>query len=280
MTPVDDSARLRRLIEVWQSAVSDAVALLRELDAADWSLPTDLPGWDVRAVAAHLAHLESELAGNPQTDVEVAEAPHIKGLMGQFTERGPLARADWPTTRIVDELERSAAQRRAALEADPPTDAGGLAPGFAGAIGWTWQTLLTNRPLDVWVHEQDIRRAVGRPGNLDTAGARHTGEVFAGALPFVVGKKAGAAPGTTVALSISGGPYADAPRTLTVTVADDGRAHGLDDEPASTDARIELSFEDWVVLAGGRRDRSAVHATIDGDSTLAERVLSHLVVTP
>src|SRR5205085_11815761 len=80
------------VVETWHRTAGDVVALLRSLDTAEWNLPTDLPGWDVRAVAAHLAHLESELAGNPQEQVEVAPAPHIRGLMGQFTESGVVAR--------------------------------------------------------------------------------------------------------------------------------------------------------------------------------------------
>ena len=53
---------------------ADVVALLRSLDEDDWSRPTDCPGWDVKAVAAHLAHLESVLAGRPQDHVEVPQA--------------------------------------------------------------------------------------------------------------------------------------------------------------------------------------------------------------
>ena len=58
--------RIRGHISVWEASCADALALLRSLDPADWDRPTELPGWDVRAVAAHLAHLESELAGRPQ----------------------------------------------------------------------------------------------------------------------------------------------------------------------------------------------------------------------
>src|SRR3954463_3933791 len=113
---------LSRTIEVWHGAATDVVALLRSLDEDDWDRPTDLPGWNVRAVAAHLAHLESDLAGNPQEHVEVADAAHIKSLIGQYTEIGPMARTDWPTARIIDELESSVEKRYVDLLENPPAD--------------------------------------------------------------------------------------------------------------------------------------------------------------
>ena len=195
---------LRDLVEIWHTTAGDVVALLRELDEDDWQRPTDLPGWDVRAVANHLAHLESELAGNPQQQVEVPDAPHVVGLMGQFTEAGVLARADLSHDEVVEELESSVATRYAGLTDDPPSDPDAPGPGFAGLIGWSWKTLLTNRPFDLWMHEQDIRRATERPGDLDTPGADHAVGVCARSLGYVLGKRAGAPVGTTLVVDLTG----------------------------------------------------------------------------
>ena len=178
--------------------------------------------------------------------------------MGQFTEAGPLARAGWTTDEIIDELESSAATRYAALSADPPTDAKETGPGFAQLLGWSWETLLTNRPLDIWMHEQDIRRATGRTGNLDSPAAAHVGAVFTKSLPFVLGKRVGAAPGTTVVLEVTGTP----PRVLAATVGDDGRGAPLAEPPAQPTARVSLDFESWIVLAGGRRPAADVEVEI------------------
>ena len=199
-----DENRLQSYVDTWARAVDDSVELLRSLDDEDWSRPTDLPGWDVRAVAAHLAHLESELAGNPQQPVEVPEAPHVTSPMSTYTEKGPIARSGWTTREIVEELVASSARRLAELRADPPTDGAGSPPTTPGNIGWSWQTLLSNRPLDVWMHEQDIRRAVGRPGGLDSPAAAHTAAVFARGLGYVVGKRVGAPAGTSVVLDVTG----------------------------------------------------------------------------
>jgi len=271
-----DAEGLRDLVETWHGCATDAVALLRELPDEAWQQPTDLPGWDVRAVASHLAHLESELAGNPQQQVEVPEAPHIHGLMGQFTEAGPIARAGWSPAEIVDELESSVATRYAALTDDPPDDPSAPGPGFAGLIGWSWQTLLSNRPFDVWMHEQDIRRATGRPGNLDGRGADHVVGVFAGSLGYVLGKLAKAPPGTTLVVELTG----PGPKVLAVEVGEDGRGRPLSDPPAEPTVRLRMDVESFVVLSGGRRGPDRVDVEVSGDEDLAPRILAGMAVTP
>jgi uncharacterized protein (TIGR03083 family) len=272
---ISDPTALARFIATWRSGVDDLVALLRDLEEADWSRPTDLEGWDVKAVAAHVAHLESELAGNPQEPVHVPEREHIKSLMGVYTEMGPIARADWPPEKIIEELTGSVDARAARLDADPPTDRSGNPPATPGGIGWDWQTLLSNRALDVWMHEQDIRRAVGRPGGLDTPGAVHSVAVFARSFGYAVGKKVGPPPGTTAVLDVTGAQ----PVHTAVRVNDDGRGVPAEN-PADSDVVLRMDTETYVLLAGGRRPASAVTVEISGDQELGTRILAALAVTP
>lgn len=276
MTSTSDADRLTQNVDAWKAAVDDTVALLRSLDEADWARPTDLAGWDVKAVAAHLAHLESELAGNEQQPVEVAEAAHIVSPMGYYTERGPLARRDWPAERIVEELEQSAATRLAELRAHPPTDGTAAATRTPGGIGWDWNTLLSNRVVDVWMHEQDIRRAVGRPGGMDSAGAEHTVSVFARGFGYTVGKRVAPSAGTTVALEVTG----LRPVHLAVEVGADGRARPVVPPPDSPTVRLRMDLETYVVLAGGRRDPADVEVAVTGDQELGRQVLAVMAVTP
>jgi len=258
------------------------VALLRELDPEDWDKPTELPGWDVRAVAAHLAHLEGELAGRPQEQVEVPEAPHVKGFLGQYTEAGPVARRTWEPSRIIDELEEVVAERRAALASSPPEDPSALGPSFAALAGWSWETLLHNRPFDVWMHEQDIRRATGRPGHLDTPGAAHADRVITRAMGMVVGKKGGARPGQSVLFHRDGVAHPDLPETVAVLVGDDGRARPVDPTQLSgtPTATLRLSWVDWIRLGGGRATADQVEVALEGDEELGRRVLAGMAVTP
>jgi uncharacterized protein (TIGR03083 family) len=272
---MDDTARLQQYIDNWRVMVDENVALLRSLDADDWAKPTDLPGWNVRYIAAHLAHLESELAGNPQKHVDVPEAPHIKGPMNVYTESGPLARADWTTEAIIDEIESSAGKREIALDAMMPLDPTAPGDGIAAVAGWDWETLLSNRVIDQWMHQQDIRRAVDRPGGLAGPGGAHALAVFSRSIPYVVGKRIGPPPGTTVVLDITG----EHPTTLAAAVGDDGRAAWLDAAPADPTVRIGMDFETFIVLSGGRRTPEQVTATVSGDTSLGHAVLDNLAVT-
>ena len=274
--------RVRGHIDVWERSCSEVIALLRSLDPEDWDRPTELPGWDVRAVASHLAHLEGELAGRPQAQVEVPEAPHVKGFMGQYTESGTIARRDWTPEQIIDELEEVVAERRAALAAEPPADPSATGPSFAALAGWSWETLLHNRPFDIWMHEQDIRRAVGRPGGLDSPGAAHAGRVIARSMGMVVGKRGGATPGQSVLLDLTDVAHPDLPSRVAVLVGDDGRARVVDADslPGQPTTTLRLSWVDWIRLGGGRVSPADVEVSVEGDQELGQRVLKGMPVTP
>ena len=62
---------LRRLVEVWRSACADFEDLAHQLTDDDWRLPTDCTGWGVGDVVAHVAALESELAGDERLRVTI-----------------------------------------------------------------------------------------------------------------------------------------------------------------------------------------------------------------
>lgn len=261
-------------VDLWWSSIDDFTHLLEELAEEEWSAPTDLPGWDVRAIAAHTAHLEHVLSGGPHDDVEVGEAAHARGFMGQFTEQGVMARRDRSTDDLLNEIRESATATHTAILADaaPVADAPAREP--FGSIGWTNHTLWRNRPLDLWMHEQDVRRAVGRPGNLDGDGARHTVDYLSDSLGLVLAKRAKAPAGTTLRLEVTG----HAPRAW--QVSDAGRGEELTDVPESVDVTLRLETEAFILLAGGRRGPDRVEVAVSGDAPLADRILAAMAVTP
>src|SRR5690348_16457899 len=170
---MNEASRLAGLVEVWRDAISEFVDLARDVPQHQWDLPTDVAGWTVKDNVAHTAHLEGVLDGAPEETIPVDEAPHIKDISGFYTEQGVLARRDRDMASLADEIEHAAAARIAELEASPPTDGAAAPPRTPGGVPWNTQTLLSNRPLDVWMHSQDIRRAIGRPGGYDGAPAKH-----------------------------------------------------------------------------------------------------------
>lgn len=268
-----DEQRLAGYIDVARHAIDDFVALLESLPAQAWSSPTDLPGWDVKAVAAHVAHLESVLAGRPDGGIEDVRPGHMSVITADYTERGVNARRDHAPADIIVEIRSAAESRFAVLDAEPPTD-GKAVPETSIPVSWSWDVLLRNRPLDVWMHEQDIRRAVGMPGGFDSAAARHTVEYLAEAFGFIVAKRAGAEPGSTVVLELDGG------EALAIEVSGERRGVPLPSVPKKPTVRLTMSTEAFVMLSGGRRVLATDAVTIEGDHVLAARILGSLTTTP
>lgn len=261
-------------IDVWWQAVNDFTDLLEELGEEEWATPTDLPGWDVKAVASHVAHLEGVLAGGPEETAEVGEPAHVTSPMGLYTEIGVVNRRDRSPDEIITEIRTAATARHTALLADPPTDPDARPERIFGGLPWTWRVLLRNRPLDVWMHEQDVRRATGRPGHLDTAAARHTADYLLEAVGFVLAKKVGAPAGTTAVVEVDGSEPA------AFTVNDAGRGEPLADLPDAPDVCLRMDRETFVLLAGGRREVAPEAVAIEGDRELGTRLVAGMGTTP
>ncbi|MGA8845326.1 MAG: maleylpyruvate isomerase family mycothiol-dependent enzyme [Nocardioides sp.] len=269
--------RLADLVDLWWSAIEGFVDVLEQVPADQWSTLTDLPGWDIQACAAHTAHLEGILAGNPEETADVGELPHVTGLLGRYTEIGVFNRRNHSPQQIIAEIRDVTARRREWLRRHPPTDGSALPETVFGGVPWTWDTLLRNRPLDIWMHEQDVRRAADRPGNLDSPAARHTASYLADSLGYVLAKRVGAPSGTTAVLEIEG----QDPVAFTVNAA--GRGERIDAAAvisAGATVTLRCDRESFIVLAGGRRLPDTVPVTVDGDVSLGRRILAALATTP
>lgn len=263
---------LSTYVAAWRDAADRVLELFADLGYDDLAVLTDCPGWTVRDVVAHLAAIESDLAGAGAVDVDAVSPGEV---VSAYTQRGISDRAGRSRDELLTELREAVAIRAERLESDPPADPLVRADTGPLRLDWTWETLLRNRVIDVWVHEQDVRRAVGRPGAMDAPAAHVTTHTFAAAVPYVVGKKVGAAPGSTIVVEITG-PVAT---TVGVRMNQSGRAERVDpaDDP---DVRLTLDTEAFTVLGAGRRPVDDVSVQICGDAELGRRVLEQLAVTP
>jgi hypothetical protein len=124
------------------------------------------------------------------------------------------------------------------------------------------------------VHEQDMRRAVGRPGHLTGSVADAAMGRIVGSMPFVIGKRAAAPDGTTVVFELV------APLPGSYAFGVDGRAHPVDVAPEAPTVRLRTDGETFARLACGRIDPAEALAdgrvVVDGDSELGRRVAEHL----
>ena len=131
--------------------------------------------------------------------------------------------------------------------------------------------LLTLRVMDSWSHEQDIRRAVGRPGHCDGPAVAESVGYFARFLPYVVGKRAAAPDGSKVVFQVG---ELD-PVAVEVTAGRGRVAAG----PGAPTVTLAIPVATFAALIGGRGDAPA-DAGITGDRQLGQRVLDSMGIMP
>lgn len=257
-------------VQGWRESAEAVLSLVDDLTPEQWATPTDCPGWTVKDVVAHLAHLEAVLAGL----VPDVTSDGRGEIVSHYTEAGVAARRGRAPADDVAELSAAVARREEQLT-DLPDDPTEVAPKTPGDVGWTWDTLLRNRCIDLWVHEQDLRRALDRPGGFDGTAAQVVTMAFSFGMPYVVGKKVKPVAGTTVQWTVTG----QVPVDLAVRVGDDGRASRVDeiDGPVT---ELTMSTEAFTTLAAGRRRADQLDVTITGDELVGRAVLDTMAITP
>lgn len=257
------------LAAVWAS-IADLCA---GFDDRDWERETACPGWDVKDQLAHLVGPETAFLGRPQPAPLDVPPPWVRNEIGKANEAAVAYRKAWSGADVLAEFVEVTGERveqlRAMSEEDLAEDSWTpLGPG-------TVRDLLAVRAFDAWVHEQDIREAVHRPGGLDGPPAAAALGRCLMAMPYVVGKKAAAPEGATVVFEITGAQRA----TLPIGVSG-GRARRLEEAPAEPTARLTIDFLPFTRLGCGRADPDTALAVgsvaVAGDRALGEAVARNL----
>ena len=265
-----------RLDEVW----TDILSLCDGLSAEQWATPTECPGWSVFDNVAHMIGTERLLDGEqPSARPDAAaDAPHVRNDIGRANEAWIDSYRGWDGAALLDEFRRVTARRLDTLRAMTPEqwDAEGFTPEGPGP----YRQFMAIRVFDCWYHDQDIREALGRPGFLEGEVADLSLQrIPAKGLGYVVGKKAGAAPGSVVVFDVQGSPEIVA----AISVPPEGRAVMLANAPADASARITTDRRTFARLAGGRwsGDHARAHGVvrIDGDAALGARVVDNMAFT-
>jgi uncharacterized protein (TIGR03083 family) len=268
------SALKGQLDEVWSSLAT----LGAGLGAADWDAPTSCPGWPVSAQYAHVIGTESMLLGRPNPEVVPGRADHVRNDIGGFNEAWVVALASEPRESVLAQFAEVTEARREALAAMSEAD-------FA-ADSWTpvgpadYRRFMQIRVFDCWVHEQDVRYAVGLPGHDSGQVADQSVDEIVRALGYIVGKKAAAEPGSSVRISLTG----PVERHIGVSVVD-GRARVVDSLEGAPTSTLALSSNAFTRLACGRVPAASVlggafgGVALAGDTAFGERIVAGLPFT-
>ena len=272
ITRLDKSEVLSGLFGVWDSID----ALLDGLPESDWQAPTPLPGWCVKAVASHIIGTESFLAGiaAPQPDIDVSALDHVRNDIGVMNECWVRQLSQEPGAGVLERLRQVTGDRRAALQGMSDEEWNAVMPTPVGPE--SYGRFMRVRTFDCWMHEQDIREALGVWATdevLARPGASQTLEEITSRLGYIVGKLGGAPDGSRIAFELTG------PLQRTLRVAVNGRARVVDDfGGASPTATIQLDGVLFTRLIGGRttaeQNRDAIE--LSGDTEVARRIAEHL----
>ncbi|CAN5360493.1 maleylpyruvate isomerase family mycothiol-dependent enzyme [soil metagenome] len=272
VTTLDKNDVLPALFASWEALEH----FLTDLPDERWRTPTALPGWSVHDVASHVIGTESMLLGQPipEADVDLEALEHVHNGIGQLNECWVrYLRGETP-----DEMRRRmgdiTAQRTTMLTnmAEDAWNAVTATPAGPDSYG----RFMRVRIFDCWMHEHDIRDALGVPASDDElAGiaAQRALDELAASMGFVVGKLGKAPEGARVALELTG------PLQRTIRVAVDGRAALVDDfGGAEPTVSIRLDGLQFTRLCGGRPMSTARSADIEvsGDHEVGRRIVDNL----
>lgn len=277
---------LHGLIDAYAHTVQAVADLAASCGAKDFDKPTDCPGWTVKDQVSHVTSLELHMLGRPDPQLDLPDYPYIRNSIGRMVEHGVELRRGRTGEEVAAELQRLIPERVGKLR-DPAltldTEVAGLRrPGPLGEV-------LRLRIGDVWCHEQDIRSALSRPGNLDSPAAAVFTESALAALPDVVVARAKIEPGLVVMVELTGPITARS--GVRVDRGDDGAPVGRlmfsggGDETGPIPAigkttSLQMSTEAFTRRAAGRRAVADLHYSVHGDDEVARRVLEALPLTP
>ncbi|MGW7103069.1 maleylpyruvate isomerase family mycothiol-dependent enzyme [Streptomyces sp. NPDC054838] len=268
---------LQPYADAWTHSIEAISELVLPLAEGEWNRATPCPGWSVRDVVSHVIGIECEQLGDPRPIHTLPrDLRHVVDEFTRYMEVQVDVRRHHTAPEMTSELEYTVIRRQRQLrneKRDPATM-------VRGPLGdqVTLEFALRLRAFDVWIHEQDLRAALGVPGNLDSPGAYVARDILLAGLPKVVAKEAGAPPNSAVVLDVHG--ELEFMRTVRV----DAQGRGTLDKAPSLGPAVTLAmdWETYVRLAAGRVRPHVVADRVkaEGDAALADAILTHFAVTP
>jgi uncharacterized protein (TIGR03083 family) len=181
---------------------------------------------------------------------------------------------DWPPRRLVDRFRSVLVGRRAELLAANSA--------LVDEVSWTpvgvqtYGRFMAIRNFDFWVHEQDIRVPLGRPGHASGPAAELALDEVRRSFGYIVGKRAGIPDGSSVLVKLTG------PIEAHLAAVVDGRAR-IVDNLEHPDAVVRTDFLTFMLLACGRTDPDTHLAAGDielrGNTELARQLARNLRFT-
>ena len=249
--------------------------LLTSLSDDEWATPTVCPGWTVKDVVLHLLGVDlanlsrrrdgfQDTAQRPASDTQADLVAFLTAFNQSWVEATRRL-----SPRLLCELLAFSGPPLAAYYAGLDLGAMGEPVSWAGPQPAPVWLDVAREYTERWVHQQQIRDALQRPGLVEPRYCAPVLAAFVHGLPHAL-SRADAPEGTCVRLVISG-PAGGAWLALRT---DQGWVLAQDEE---TEAAATVTLDQataWRLFTRGiPRDEAQRRAQIEGDATLASRVL-------
>ncbi|GGZ88678.1 maleylpyruvate isomerase family mycothiol-dependent enzyme [Streptomyces bluensis] len=267
---------LQPYADAWTHSVDAISELVQPLVEGEWNRRTPCPAWSVRDIVSHVIGMECEMLGDPRPIHTLPrDLYHVTNDHQRYMEMQVDVRRHHTAPEMTSELEYTIIRRNRQLrnESRQP-DAKVRGP---LGVELTLEQAMRNRAFDVWVHEQDLRAALGQPGNLDSPGAYVARDELLSVLPKVVAEDAQAPRSSAIVFDVHG------PVEFIRTVRVDIQGRGtLETAPSlGPAATLSLDWETYVRLACGRVTAEGVADRVkgEGDPELVKAILRSFAVT-
>jgi len=274
MLEVRGEGAVSGLTSVWWSLLELGEALTPD----ELEMPTACPGWTVKDQFSHVIGTELLLQGVGAPAPPRTYGPHVRNDLGALNERFVAARRAIPGQSVVAELAELVAHREAQLRRLEAEAAFAVGDGPVGIVPYV--DYVSARTVDAFVHEQDVREAVGQPGGRGGLAERATLDRMEASMPFVLARRVEARAGTTVRVEVTG-PLGRVVQLRVVEGADGARravsSAVIEGAPTATIRLDEVTF---VRRACGRVSAGSARARVQvaGEAGLAAEFLEGMVV--
>jgi len=257
-------------LEALVQTQADLAHLLDELTPGDWDRPVAIEsttGWTVRDVVAHLVAVETyhrATLGHGSWE----PPPGTEAFHAAMTEPTVRALRSLPIGELRARWDEAVAASLDACRTEAAK------PGRLGqrvnftAIPFRVGTLMVLRAFEVWTHDDDIRRAVGRPLDApDGARLALMSDLAVNAVPLgllMTGRSSASRTARIVLTGPGGGAWS--------------QAMAVGETPGPPDVVIVADVVDFCRVAARRMPADDLVCHVEGDHLLAADVLAGVAV--
>ena len=268
------------LVPLFPGLHTELMSVLHGLDAEDWNRPTACALWSVQDIVAHL--LDSCLRRlsfgrdglKPSPDRTIASYADLVAYLNHLNAEWIAAARRLSPQVLMDLMDVAAPQLHQYLGSLDPNAVATFGVAWAGEETSSNWFDISREYTERWLHQQQIREAVGAPGLVARQWLHPALDVFLRALPFTY--RAVEAPrGASLQLEIRG----EAGGVWTLA-RDEAGWTLLTGSDSSSATRVSLDQETaWKLFSKGlSQEQAERRIRIEGDTRLGRPILRTLAV--